>query len=874
MRLILDYSNQGHLTPILILEPDELNLVKKKMEGGKYHLPYYLILHLEGKGFRIEINENSDRLTIKRHDFPKNIDERIPPFVPTPDIFSQILQRLFGPNLVENFFNIFNKEKTPIAKNLDELTKRYQKAYTQYSHIGKQIFNYVSNLSSDLFLEIEAIGSRKFSKEIPHLEQIVSSTQIDADIKKSAEKWLGYFKYQRLRLRAYNSSKSTNQYTAETSNYFAKKFSAGNYTVADFIFFNAEIKNTELLEKLKAEINRIFKESPFFRPLLLIAAWAAVFGWGKNPRDFLKIVGSDNLNEKGHADIASHTIRLYITESSDLTQIISTIFHEIAHFNDLAYHNFYYLDPKDTQNKKKWKKLTEDFPAWLPFAKSHDFNYENYPKRLWAHEFLARQTQNLLRPTNERLQFPSDMGREVDEQYNLFLANTKACLEKFFQENGLAFLSPKVGLFFESDTAVKLNQNDCYLINNARAWSCSITEAKLAAEIYKNKDPLGKISELRKNGELEINIFWAIYFYPDSPQQHLDESLQQLRNKLPPEDYKNFVLEAIAAILNANKLKYLSLLKTLLKEKTELSNLAKKLNFRIITAIDLIDLLIEHDFPPNSEDKNDETFFHYLIFQNRNEQVNRILNKNSKYLSLIGSKGYHPINAAAAGGNLEFISKFYKQDDPQVNLKNSNQRTCLHLAVQFEETETVEKLLAFTSLEINARDKFGFTAIFLAFQSRNEETIKLLLASPRIELNDSELLHFAVLTNQFHFFEPYLRKLNLNLQNELGLTLLHTATLIKNPVLMHQLFKNGANPNLKNSFEKSPGELFSFTRLLAQNHIYEPKLPFAEGLEKILEKTKNSLNNNSSENTNSFWKKPDENNNNPFGESFTPSFPP
>ena len=156
-----------------------------------------------------------------------------------------------------------------------------------------------------------------------------------------------------------------------------------------------------------------------------------------------------------------------------------------------------------------------------------------------------------------------------------------------------------------------------------------------------------------------------------------------------------------------------------------------------------------------------------------------------------------------------------------INVKDADGNTPLHMAVLFRRSENLDEILAFNP-DIDAKNKEGFTPLLLAVQRMgNEEAIKYLIQNgASLDITDPQgrnALLLSVDSNQRGYIGFLVSNgMNINSQDNNGNTVLHY---VYNKVLENNFFipfakdlakdllKEGADPHIKNNEGKSPMDL-------------------------------------------------------------------
>lgn len=132
---------------------------------------------------------------------------------------------------------------------------------------------------------------------------------------------------------------------------------------------------------------------------------------------------------------------------------------------------------------------------------------------------------------------------------------------------------------------------------------------------------------------------------------------------------------------------------------------------------------------------------------------------------------YDEINDLIKNGDISAVRNL-----PDLHIINKNNENLLHSASRNESVD-IAKYLLYKKVNPNLKNKYGKTPFSVACSKNNKELVEAFL--------------------------PY--DIDINTQDKLGETPLHKA--IEFPEIVELLLENGANPYIKDSFEKSPYEL-------------------------------------------------------------------
>ncbi|CAB0037873.1 unnamed protein product [Trichogramma brassicae] len=210
----------------------------------------------------------------------------------------------------------------------------------------------------------------------------------------------------------------------------------------------------------------------------------------------------------------------------------------------------------------------------------------------------------------------------------------------------------------------------------------------------------------------------------------------------------------------------------------------------------LTESLLRRGSNPNLIDENGSTVLHLLCDERANDNrdlVQMVLElSHDEYrpvdINILDKYGESPLRYALSHGHTraaeksadaELTETFFEicGEQLQVNSRNQKGQTALHLALQYGNKQAIESLLT-RSADPNATDENGSTPLHVVCEySEDDYDLMQML----FELSNDE-------------YKP----LQVNLQDNLGNTPLHTALYSDRKNFAQLLLRNGSNPNLGN----------------------------------------------------------------------------
>jgi ankyrin repeat protein len=180
--------------------------------------------------------------------------------------------------------------------------------------------------------------------------------------------------------------------------------------------------------------------------------------------------------------------------------------------------------------------------------------------------------------------------------------------------------------------------------------------------------------------------------------------------------------------------------------------------------------------------------------------------------------GQTPLHLAALNGRTETVNALLQAPGIDVNTVDNNSSTPLHLAALNGRTETVNALLGAPGIDVNAPNDRGGTPLHLAALNGRTETVNALLGAPGIDVNapndrGGTPLHFAARYGRTEIVNALLGApgININAANRLRYSPLHLAALNGHTETVNALLgAPGININAANQGGETPLHLAAF----------------------------------------------------------------
>lgn len=149
----------------------------------------------------------------------------------------------------------------------------------------------------------------------------------------------------------------------------------------------------------------------------------------------------------------------------------------------------------------------------------------------------------------------------------------------------------------------------------------------------------------------------------------------------------------------------------------------------------------EDDSEDYSSDEGEEIDIHALVSQGTKEQVEWALSRDRFKLLNFKNKshGRAPIHTACTSGRLDMVLLLLRRG-AEVDFKDKNAQTALHLAAELGNTELCLLLLEEAGASIKCKDDKAWTCLHHAVSTNSYETAELLIARG-VDLSAEEQLH-------------------------------------------------------------------------------------------------------------------------------------
>jgi len=153
-------------------------------------------------------------------------------------------------------------------------------------------------------------------------------------------------------------------------------------------------------------------------------------------------------------------------------------------------------------------------------------------------------------------------------------------------------------------------------------------------------------------------------------------------------------------------------------------------------------LVSTNGFNINDVDKQGNTPFHYAASRENSSIAKVLASCQLINFSIRNNKGNTPLHLSAQtlSKAIEFVVTLQGID---VNEKNDNQFTALHLAAKRNRGDSARVLVIAPGIDVNLRTGDGETALLIAAREGFIEVVKALLTAKRIDVNDGNPLYWA-----------------------------------------------------------------------------------------------------------------------------------
>ena len=138
----------------------------------------------------------------------------------------------------------------------------------------------------------------------------------------------------------------------------------------------------------------------------------------------------------------------------------------------------------------------------------------------------------------------------------------------------------------------------------------------------------------------------------------------------------------------------------------------------------------------NLRDEDGRTLIHFAAKTCFAEGVRLLLEKSSSIALEHDMKGRFPIHVAAKRGHVMVVKEFCEQKMLSLRgLTNNEGQNILHVAAKHGHEHVVKYILRMTKLDVNQKDKNGNTPLHLSAQNMHYSVVLSLILDKRIMIN-------------------------------------------------------------------------------------------------------------------------------------------
>lgn len=153
------------------------------------------------------------------------------------------------------------------------------------------------------------------------------------------------------------------------------------------------------------------------------------------------------------------------------------------------------------------------------------------------------------------------------------------------------------------------------------------------------------------------------------------------------------------------------------------------------SSIEIIKIFIKNKYRINTTIKNNQelSYMHFAIMT-KNLDIVKMINDLDEKLRLIGNKtNTTPLIYSVSYGTQEIVKYLSSFDDVDVNSKNSNGISSLHLAI--EKPEILSILCHLQKIDLNIRNDQGNSPLHLAASRGKIDSVKILIGFSDVDIN-------------------------------------------------------------------------------------------------------------------------------------------
>ncbi|KAB7494203.1 Ankyrin-3 [Armadillidium nasatum] len=245
---------------------------------------------------------------------------------------------------------------------------------------------------------------------------------------------------------------------------------------------------------------------------------------------------------------------------------------------------------------------------------------------------------------------------------------------------------------------------------------------------------------------------------------------------------------------------HVQVIELLLKYKATISSKISSLQLGVKNNhVEVVKFLIKNGALINCKDSDGLSPLHISV-QNCNVELTNFMIENGANINAKTLLGVTPLHLSLQHG-FENGFEILLKNNADIHCKNCAGSNCLHYAANFRGNENIIRKLYSQGLDVNAKDNNNKTALHLASYFGNSQIVKELLNHNAVidvkESNGFTPLHAAVLSDNKDVAEILINYgSKINMKSKDHLTPLWFAIMNKNPVMVKYLLDNGADVNL------------------------------------------------------------------------------
>jgi ankyrin repeat protein len=227
-----------------------------------------------------------------------------------------------------------------------------------------------------------------------------------------------------------------------------------------------------------------------------------------------------------------------------------------------------------------------------------------------------------------------------------------------------------------------------------------------------------------------------------------------------------------------------------------------------------LDVLLSAGADINRTDRSGFTCSHLAALQGFEDLVDGLIYRNAN-LKCVGNIG-SPLHCAVLKQSWRIASSLLKAKDMKgkprvdINAKDANGNTAMHLAVQNSGSTDIVRLLFLHDASANIQNKQGLTPLHLLISSGDFESFKAFMLIEKVvrDFSTSKIIHAALpdAVSKRHLCPTYALKIrhglfpviDFDMSTSDGWTPLHIAATFASVDIAHAIQENGANVSIRN----------------------------------------------------------------------------